>query len=436
MRSATLLLAASFSLIAQRSGAQSLYFPPLIGNAWETTDPASLGWCPDRIDSLYSYLGAHHTKGFIVLKDGRIVLEHYFGSFTQDSIWYWASAGKTLTSTLAGIAQEEGYLNIDSLTSNYLGTGWTIAPPEKEALITVRDQLTMTTGLDDGVPDDHCTIDTCLVYLADAGTRWAYHNGPYTLLDQVIANATGQTFSAYSNSRIRNRIGMGGIWLTDADYNNTYWSKPRSMARYGLLALNHMVWNTDTILHDAAYFTNATTPSQSLNNSYGYLWWLNGQSSFMVPSLQIVFPGPMMPHAPADMFCGLGKNDQLLNVVPSRNMVLVRMGEYAYNTQSVAFQLDDTLWQLMAQLECVLSIPVADHLDHLHVSPNPCDDELQVELPDGCGPATITVLDALGRSVLATSFTNPFDVSALSAGSYLLRAIRGDRILFTRFLKR
>ncbi|MEZ5069123.1 MAG: hypothetical protein R2847_11860 [Bacteroidia bacterium] len=38
----------------------------------------------------------------------------------------------------------------------------------------------MTSGLDDGVPDNHCTYDSCLVYLADAGTRWAYHNAPYT----------------------------------------------------------------------------------------------------------------------------------------------------------------------------------------------------------------------------------------------------------------
>lgn len=159
---------------------------------------------------------------------------------------------------------------------------------------------------------------SCLQYLADPGTRWAYQqNAPYTLLDGVIAGATGASFSNYFNTHIRNPIGMDGFWFP-AGYNNVYFSKARSMARYGLLALNRGIWNTDTILHDTGYFTDMTTPSQGLNESYGYLWWLNGQPSFMIPTVQFVFPGMLMPDAPTDMFSALGKNDQLLNVVPTR----------------------------------------------------------------------------------------------------------------------
>ena len=77
------------------SKAQSLYFPPLTGNAWDTVSPSSLGWCVNNIDTLYNFLQQENTKGFLVLKDGKIVLEKYFGTFTQDSLWYWASAGKT-----------------------------------------------------------------------------------------------------------------------------------------------------------------------------------------------------------------------------------------------------------------------------------------------------------------------------------------------------
>jgi len=68
--------------------AQTLYFPPLIGNNWDTLSPASLGWCTDRVDSLYDFLEQQNSKAFVVLKDGKIVLEKYFGSFTQDSLWY------------------------------------------------------------------------------------------------------------------------------------------------------------------------------------------------------------------------------------------------------------------------------------------------------------------------------------------------------------
>ena len=128
---------------------QQLYFPPATGTAWVTVFPASLGWCGDKIDTLYQYLGQANTKAFIVLQDGKIAIEKYFGTFTQDSLWYWASAGKTLTSFCVGIAQQENYLALSDTTSKYLGIGWTSCPGEKEEKITIRNQLTMTTGLDD-----------------------------------------------------------------------------------------------------------------------------------------------------------------------------------------------------------------------------------------------------------------------------------------------
>ncbi|MBK9012904.1 MAG: beta-lactamase family protein [Saprospiraceae bacterium] len=175
------LLAFLLLLSFGKFNAQSLYFPPLTGNAWETLSPDSLGWCDDNIQELYDLLETNNTKAFLLLKDGRIVLEKYFGTFTQDSAWYWASAGKSMTASLVGIAQQDGLLDINDPSSDYLDTGWTACPPDKEALITIRHQLTMTSGLDDGVPDHYCTLDTCLQYLADAGTRWAYHNGPLHL---------------------------------------------------------------------------------------------------------------------------------------------------------------------------------------------------------------------------------------------------------------
>ena len=88
---------------------QSLYFPPIGPGAWDTISPASLGWCPDRIDSLIDFVGSRNSKAFIILQDGKIVIEHYYGTFTQDSLWYWASAGKTLTAMLTGIAPKRLY---------------------------------------------------------------------------------------------------------------------------------------------------------------------------------------------------------------------------------------------------------------------------------------------------------------------------------------
>ncbi|MEY3437949.1 MAG: hypothetical protein RL265_534 [Bacteroidota bacterium] len=204
-------------LFAFTAKSQTSYFPPNTGDTWDTIHPASLNWCEERIDSLYTFLAAQNSKGFILLKDGKIVLEQYFNGHSATSPWYWASAGKTLTSFLVGIAQQENYLSISDTTSMYLGTGWTNCTPEQEEKITIWNQLTMTSGLDDGVPDHYCTLDTCLNYLANPGTRWAYHNGPYTLLDNVIESAVGMTLNQYATQKLKNPTGMTGSFF-QVDY--------------------------------------------------------------------------------------------------------------------------------------------------------------------------------------------------------------------------
>jgi CubicO group peptidase (beta-lactamase class C family) len=287
-------------------GKTQLYFPPLTGDTWETIAPESLGWCQENIDALYTYLETTESKAFIYLKDGKIVLEKYFGTFTKDSLYVWNSAGKTLTGMAVGIAQEEGYLSISDTTSQYLGQGWTSLTPELEEKITIRHQLTMTTGLNH--TDDHfCTEPACLVYEAEPGTRWMYHNGPYTLLDGVIEGATGMSLNTFVNQKIRSKIGMNGLFL-QVGYNNINVSNARSMARFGLLMLNRGTWNTTTVLGDQTYFDEMTNSSQTLNPAYGYLTWLNGKGSYMIPSPDIQFTvnDNPLPNAPMDVFAALG----------------------------------------------------------------------------------------------------------------------------------
>lgn len=328
--------------ISIQAKSQSLYFPPLTGNTWDTLSPASLGWCQPAIDSLYSYLEQTNTKAFMVLKDGKIVLEKYFGNYTTDSIHYWASAGKSLIGTLTVIAQEKGLVNINNSVSGYLGNGWSSAPVAKENVITLRHLLTMTSGFDDKPAspcDNESTDASCLQYLTDTGQRWAYHTGAYQQLAGVLSAASGQSINAFTNSNINNHIGMTGLWV-----NGVYYSKTRSMARFGLLALNKGVWENDTLLHDSNYWNAMVNTSQPYNKSYGYLWWLNGKSSFMSPGLQFVFNGSLIPKAPADMFAALGKNDQKIYVVPSQQLVVIRTGESAYGVALAFSPFDDLLW--------------------------------------------------------------------------------------------
>ncbi|HRP51998.1 MAG TPA: serine hydrolase [Fluviicola sp.] len=396
-------------------GNAQTYFPPLIGSTWETIAPASLGWCDDSIQKMYNWLGSTDTKAFIVLKNGKIVLEKYFGTFTADSLHVWNSAGKTLTAYCVGIAQKEGLLDIDDKTSDYIGTGWTSEPLAKENLITIKHQLSMTSGLDDGVSDIFCTDPSCLVYLTDAGNRWAYHNGPYTMLDSVIKVATGLTLNQWTYQKISSKIGMSGLFI-QIGYNHIFVSNPRSMARFGLLLSQNGFWNGTPILNDPTFLAEMTNSSQLLNPSYGYLTWLNGKSSFMIPQSQFVFNGSLCPNAPADMFAAEGKNAQIINVCPSDSLVLIRMGATMGNSL-VGTQYNDTIWQYMNRLSCHLT------LGHLSQDPwNVIQDAFQGTVQiHGFKPSDkFRVYNELGQPIDVQMNNGILTIDSWSSGVYFL----------------
>lgn len=415
---------------------QALYFPPINGSeTWDTLSPAALGWCTNKIDSLYNFLQQENTKGFMVLKDGKIVLEKYFGSFTKDSAWYWASAGKTLTSFLIGQAQEEGFLKITDTTSNYLFPGWTNCTPLKEDKITIWHQLTMTSGLDDAVPDNHCTLDTCLDYKADAGTRWAYHNAPYTLLEKVIVNATSMPINTFTQTRLKNKIGMSGAWLT-IGYDNVYYSRLRSMARFALLAQNNGIWNTDTLLKDAVYLNQILNTSQSLNLSYGYLWWLNGKASYMVPGLQIQVPGSYAPDAPADMVAGIGKNGQIMSLAKSKGIILLRMGNPPSSNSEVPYLICNEMWKRLNAIMCVSTgLQMEDkHGEKFTLYPNPVREELSLNLESN-EMGYFEISYPFGEVILSGELKNKLEVSALLPGLYLFTLCSNERKVVRKFIK-
>lgn len=117
-----------------------MYFPPTNGtDTWETQSISSLGWNQNAVQPLLDYLLLKNTKSFMILVYGRIVMENYFNGHTATTLWRWNSAGKTLTSTVTGIAEQEGFINTNNKVSDYLGTGWTSAPLSKENLITCKN---------------------------------------------------------------------------------------------------------------------------------------------------------------------------------------------------------------------------------------------------------------------------------------------------------
>ncbi|MCV6630047.1 MAG: serine hydrolase [Flavobacteriaceae bacterium] len=323
----------------------SMYFPPSSGD-WETLTIADMQWEDAAVQPLQDFLSNTNTKSFMVLVNGRIVMESYFDGHTANDSWRWNSAGKTLVTAITGIAQQNNLLDIHNKVSYYLGNNWTSMPLAKEDLVTPFHLLTMSSGMAD---DTNLVTKANMTYVADAGDRWSYHNVFQKLFD-VVASASNQDYKDYFKTGLENKIGMNGYWDFGPVFK-IYFSDTRSMARFGLLALNGGKWEENQVV-DADYFAASIQSSQSINPAYGYMWWLNGKSRYMLPKSQEEFKDKIVPNAPDDMYAAMGAHEQRIYVVPSKNMVVVRMGQAAQTSEThfALSSFDNLLWEKLNAL--------------------------------------------------------------------------------------
>nr|WP_315034293.1 serine hydrolase domain-containing protein [uncultured Chryseobacterium sp.] len=300
----------------------------------------------EKLEQLNQFNLDNKSRAFIIYQNGKIVNEKYFGTkiidqqpFDENSIWYWASAGKSLTATLIGIAQQEKLLNIDDSVSQYLGK-WTSMDKKQEDKITIKNLLTMTSGLD-YLQDQKCESNACFSFKNPAGNVWYYDTSAYSQLAKVIEKASHKSIDQYTTEKLSGS-GISGKWIR---YENglVFSSNAKSFLQFGKLVLNQGKLNEKIYYQYDDYFQHMTNTSQNLNPSYGYLWWLNGKDKIHVPGIEKSFNQSLVPDAPKDMFCALGKNGQILDIVPSENIIIVRMGENP-NTYSNMIQFHRELW--------------------------------------------------------------------------------------------
>lgn len=412
MRSTLFVIFLCFGFLAKSQG---YYFPPANSN-WDTLSPNTLNWCQPKIDSLYSFLDAEQTKSFLVLKDGKIVLEKYFGNHKGTTNWVWYSAGKSLRATLIGIAQSEGDLDINDKTSQYLGQDWSSMSSMQEDSVRVFHHLSMTTGLNEQYFS--CTDDSCLTYKVPAGSRWYYHNAAYNLTKDILEAATNTNHNIYTQQKIKTPIGMNsGIWLPAGD-NDFFYSRARDMARFGILIANKGVWNGNTILTDTNYFNQMIGSSQSLNPSYGYLWWLNGKNSIIPPGDSLSYPSSLAPDAPADVVLAAGALGQYISISKSRGLIIIRQG-LSFNPSLIGNDLHNEIWKYLADLECNFT-SVEENPSEFVLYPNPASSEVSIQL---LVKSKVEIYDALGERLYAQELAKGktrLDVSEYCSGIYFV----------------
>jgi CubicO group peptidase (beta-lactamase class C family) len=201
-------------------------------------------------------------------------------------------------------------------------------------------------------------LDESLRFQAPPGALWRYNNEAYHRLHPTLEAATGRSLARFSREALFAPTGMAGArWELRGDQDDAAQGPPkpglvltpRDMARFGLLVLARTRWASRPPLVDPAYLRAALSPSQTLNPSYGYLWWLNGRRSFLLGDDPRPRQGPIVPTAPADLVAAMGAQDQRIYVVPSLDLVVARQGARGGPPQLAPDGFDASWWALLSR---------------------------------------------------------------------------------------
>ncbi|MEI7931872.1 MAG: serine hydrolase domain-containing protein [Alphaproteobacteria bacterium] len=335
----TILTGAAALAMAPRAWAQTrtLYWPT--ATDWATNDPKAAGFDPARLDAAVKATIADNSTSCLVLRDGKIISEAYGTGGGRGVLREIASAGKSMVSTLTGCCLDEGKIkSLDQSAADFFPQ-WKGTP--KEA-ITVKHLISMTSGLDDNglavrnVMGDQEAINAAARQLNPPGTQWHYNTPVYHLMFHLVARAAGEPFEVYAKRKLLDPLGMKETtWLTNKGHDATgkevtnYYTancSARDLARFGMMALGGGAFDGRRVV-SATYLKAATSPSQTLNGSYGYLWWENAKPGRAAAAGAATAPPRyLFSGAPADTFAALGALGQNVVVLPTQGIVIVRQG--------------------------------------------------------------------------------------------------------------
>lgn len=281
-------------------------------------------------DTLDNYLAKLKTIGLLVIQNRKITVEKYWEGYSDSSFSGSFSVAKSITSLLIGAAIHDGKIgSVNDPVGKYLPE---FASGEK-AKVKIIDLLTMSSGSDwNESYANPFSVTTRLYYGSDAyktatsvnivttpGTFHYYKSGDTQLLGLIVEKATGKSLSEYAAEKLWKPLGAGhpALWSTDKKDGDEkayccFNSNARDFARLGQLMLDSGKINGVPVI-DSVYFKKSISPCLIPDNTgkpcnyYGYQWWI-------IPDEQ-------------EIFYARGILGQYIICIPSKNMIIVRLGK-------------------------------------------------------------------------------------------------------------
>lgn len=289
---------------------------------------------PQIPDSLLQQMAKNKTHAFLVIQNGKLLVEKYWDGYDSATLSGSFSAAKSIISLLIGIALDEGKIkSLDEPVSHYV--------PHFEANgldnVRIKDLLTMSSGTNYNESDKSYFSMNAYAYYGDdeeymvdkmkkaiePGQFWTYRSGDTQVLGLIVEKVFGQNISELVAERFMQPMGSeaDALWLLDGSKKHEkafccFNGVARDYARFGQLVLQNGKWGDKQIVSEK-YVKEATTAASYLkdpyeNNApvdfYGYQYWIVNYKGYKVPSQNGLF-------------------GQYVYIIKEKNAIVVRLGE-------------------------------------------------------------------------------------------------------------
>jgi CubicO group peptidase (beta-lactamase class C family) len=251
-------------------------------NGIPLASPDEVGFASTAIEQLRTRAQARRTDALLVLKDGQLVIEEYFGAEPKPSVAM--SASKSIVSLAVGFLIAEGKMTLDQKASDFL-PAWQEDPTL--GAITIRHLLTQTSGIDPMRAFDLTTgqllgLEDHLAGIqaqTEPGQTWLYNNNGVDALSLLAERAAGVSLDDYLDEKLFHPIGAGRPeWMRFADGAPMGAGElvidPFDLAKVGLLLADGGT-REGRVIVDGKFLTESAQPSTPYAPEYGYLWWRN-----------------------------------------------------------------------------------------------------------------------------------------------------------------
>jgi CubicO group peptidase (beta-lactamase class C family) len=325
------------SLHADSSQTQKPFFESGIrsDNFFLRAKPKAVGIKPTSLELLIRDAEANHSHALIVIKDGRVVTERYFGHPQQPI--HINSVTKSIVSLAVGLLL--GEKKISSINAP-LSTWFPQWAEDTKAKVTLWNVLTHTSGLYHDQSAEKLSQQKNVVYYAldlsiidTPGKTFSYSNEAVALLPGIVSSAAGKPLEVYLKEKVFDPLGISNwAWDRDKDGNvkayGGLWMLPRDLARVGQLMLNSGRWKEKQLV-PASWVQASTSQARDDIPFYGLLWWLYQSQKPNTPvSLQKSTDSTLSVKISSTSTIGFGGDGwlgQYLVIYPQWHLVAVRM---------------------------------------------------------------------------------------------------------------